>query len=135
MENKYYTPKPYEFHIGFEFQSNYLEKDWVEKKLTLEDIAFFFDSYILDASVLEFRVKYLDKEDIENLGWEFKNKKQGILLNILIFNKKKYSLHYERGNHGIYILIKDDCADYTHFSGKINNKSELRKIMQMLNIE
>lgn len=135
MENKYYTPRPYEFHIGFEFESNYLEKDWVKKKLIIEDIAYFFDSYILDASALEFRVKYLDKEDIESLGWEFKNKELGILVNTLVFNKKKYSLHYERGNYGIYILINDDYSDYRHFSGTIKNKSELKKLMQMLNIE
>lgn len=72
MENKYYTPTIEEFYIGFEYESNYLEKEgvWIKKVLTQEESGFFFENYIADASPLEFRVKYLDQEDIQNEGWK-----------------------------------------------------------------
>src|SRR3990167_11102970 len=91
--DKYYTPELDEFHIGFEFEiidysSNNYEKDkstctWDKSVLKREDIfsAYKEDSYF--ETVVSYlnnnhvRVKYLDREDIQSLGFEYDRERCG----------------------------------------------------------
>ncbi len=74
------------------------------------------------------RVKYLDREDIESLGWEARTKEY------VHYTKGIYDLfHYSKENvikiyaqKELMVLILDKC--------KIKNKSELKKLLKQLGI-
>lgn len=73
MENKYYTPTIEEFHIGFEYEwRSSLDKEW-EKEI-MDDSISMYDALIEyesdQSSGWEYRVKYLDKEDVESFGFK-----------------------------------------------------------------
>lgn len=125
MEAKYYTPTIEEFHVGFEYETNYLSKDWEKRTVKIDDAAWFFDTYYKDATSLEFRVKLLDREDIESLGWNPDK--------ISEFIKGKHSLNICLNTIHIYVPGDYD-GEEPHFNGKIKNKSELKKLMVQLGI-
>jgi hypothetical protein len=90
-----------------------------------------FVSYLKDNAV---RVKYLDQEDIEEIGWEDIGEK---------FNKPhSYKLDnfwmdviFALENTGVHIYIKNhDNSKYTFYNGNIKNKSELKWIMKKTGI-
>jgi len=136
MENKYYTPEIEEFHVGFEYESNYLKNKWTKCVLEIKNIASFFDSYILDATPLEFRVKYLNREDIEECNWKFYSEENE-------FDCIEYQADFKRNDWRLqcwkenqYTIERFDALGKTvWFCGTIKNKSELQKLMKMLNIE
>ena len=122
MENNYYTPSLEEFHIGFEFETSYLEDYDTWKKVTLEfdDFGFYTSTWEVDSNPTEFRVKYLDKEDIESLGWK---KEENCFV-------KDHCKLYLYGNTHIQIQSLGNL----NFNGTIKNKSELIKLLKQLNI-
>src|ERR1035437_9775722 len=67
MDNKYYKPDLDEFYIGFEFQ-NKLGDEWETE--IFKDTNNLHSMY-LNRNTIHLRVKYLDKEDIESLGFKF----------------------------------------------------------------
>lgn len=137
MEEKYYTPRIEEFHIGFEFEyrSSIYDKTWhkwniedysVNKK-SLDQFPFNINSSEID--MYEFRVKYLDQEDIESLGWVYDTSN--------IFYKNKYCLIINDIRLGSIEIILDNSestVDFNLFNGTVKNKSELRKLMKQLEI-
>lgn len=138
MVNKYYTPELEEFHVGFEFESKYVlfsnNLEWKKVTLSVKEHAWFWDSYLQDAIETEFRVKYLDKEDIESLGWvKFDNHCYCITDGdgrcwYLWLSVNRLSI-----NKGLVgDLVKDSLQI---FRGEIKNKSELIKLMKQLNIK
>lgn len=137
--NKYYTPEIEEFHVGFEFcdrHSNYPEeeKNWIKRDYTLRA------EYELDnisGRITEglIRVKYLDREDIESLGW----------VNGEIYGMGCYLRPDENGKAIIdgyqlvfhswkYIEIYQESTSDVKFSGTIKNKSELKKLLKRIGI-
>jgi hypothetical protein len=72
-----------------------------------------------------YRIKYLDQEDIESLGW--KRDPSGERY----WEMKEIQLYYQEENNYLYIM--DYSANYI-FRGIIKNKSELKKLMEMLEI-
>jgi hypothetical protein len=152
MENKYYTPEIGEFCVGFEFQKkeivskgSFLEEDWVDIKFDFDDftqtLRDFTEDSIFDKN--DYRVKHLDQEDIIECGWykhhdtyfSFKNKdikshSNEYFLNDVLVLSDSYFLEITDS----IITIQD--FDYeVIFKGTIKNKSELKKLMQMLNIQ
>lgn len=144
MKNKYYTPTIEEFHVGFEYE--YLESEKWEKETITEgslssgDCG--ADHYVENdfnhiRNLLpkdKIRVKHLDREDIESLGWKdiednfFELFNNGLIHKILLVN----------GNVWIYFkqnIGNEKIVDKTLFFGKIKNKSELQKLMIQLNIK
>lgn len=137
--NAYYTPDITEFHVGFECEQK-IDSDFDESlstgwtKIEIEQ-DFSTPPIIYYLNNNEIRVKYLDQEDIESLRWCFKETTPsglGYFWDI----KKNHSIIYDYKNHRAVITIRDNIRkeDYTAFVGYINNKSELKKIMQQLNI-
>lgn len=132
MENKFYTPELSEFHIGFEFQKleivskgSFLEEDWVQNKCEADDFIQisrdFTEKTIYTKD--DYRVKHLDREDIESLGWKYKKDDLGFF-------------DFCKGNNRLqFFPEKEKNISIFLNSYTIKNKSELRKIMQMLNIE
>lgn len=141
MKDKYYTPEIEEFGIGFEFESNYItysrDNEWVKVTLGKDDInyegvSWFYSSYIGDAVPTEFRVKHLDREDIESLGFEEQPNIPIPFTHRKIYNDIDVAFLYwfnELGETRVVI----DCGD-KKFSGVIKNKSELKKILKMIGV-
>ncbi len=135
--SKYYTPETEEFHIGFEFEQN-SGYEWVKR--VFKDIGGIYNlGNAINQEAL--RVKHLDREDIESLGWEV--------------NMKGYSgegqghdgpFTFERYVKGGYELMHfsdntvhvfepyDDQHVNSKFEGVIKNKSELKKLLNQLGI-
>ena len=139
-KSKYYTPDISEFYVGFEYErfiprANATEEEcWENIKmsinyLTLDEI----DDEIIEN---EIRVKYLDQEDIESFGFtkDFIRTKSTTTLGYELNNKCcLFWKNYKSDNSSIVIheLINNgDCI----FNGIIKNKSELKKLLQQLNI-
>ncbi len=136
MKNKYYTPDISEFNTDLEFEllNNInifhiptLEiGKWVNCKMEfgiLGDILN-IQKLILDKQI---RVKFLDREDIESLGWNFVGDKDN---NRFHFNDEdidKSVLIHETG-------VISVSTRRTRFSGYLKNKSELKKIMVQLGV-
>ncbi len=172
MENtKYYTPNISEFHVGFEYEYTNtshqvamidFEKDTVERvgeptkvwdKNTYQGYGFNDVRKLIDREAL--RVKYLDKEDIESLGWEYDNNAEPIpsrddwnvpkttdyeLPLAFIYTKTQlmdgrgYYLYLYKDNTVWIDYIKDCCGMGYIFKGKIKNKSELKVLLKQLGI-
>lgn len=137
---KYYTPSIEEFHVGFEYEEligvDNEQEDWSCKSFNPKNYIDRYGEYTFDETPLSdwIRVKYLDKEDIEELGfeesldepdewfWKFK----GNIGIQLYFDDK-----YRNKDQGIGITIYDDKII---FSGYIKNKSELKVLLKQLGI-
>lgn len=151
MENKYYTPSIEEFHMGFEYEysndniirgvlrdkglstDGKTEATWIKDTLT-EITAKDFKKQLFGL-----KVKYLDKEDIESLGWKEREDLIGIykidrwelcdLSSSAIMISRFTELDWPMAKENEGKLFRD-----THFKGLCKNKSELKVLMKQLNI-
>lgn len=116
----HYTPTPNEFHIGFRYE--YMENDKWNSAVCEKNISYWYDrdgEYYKD-NVLEsdniFRVKHLDQQDIEELGWD----------------KTKYDNQYEYNSHELIKFEDHICIDNIIYF--ILNFNELKTLMKILGI-
>ena len=85
------------------------------------------------------RVKFLDREDIEAEGWYF-NKSQTLPVYELFTPKGLYDLikshpdFYGQDKYTVTLHESGTKNSFTLFSGTIKNRSELRKVMEMIGI-
>jgi hypothetical protein len=134
-ESKYYTPSIEEFHIGFEYEV--LAEDfgintflWLKhtNPYRIEILENFIESKYV-------RVKYLDREDIESLGWQLKVSEEYDIFGLTINSKqgdvKVFNLIFKKHN-GLQYRHIITFRKRTLFEGYIKNKSELKKLMQQL---
>jgi hypothetical protein len=128
MTDKYYTPTIEEFHPGFECE--FFEKGkW--SSIEVYDIDFEFDTKLLKEK--RFRVKHLDREDIESLS-EGETSKGLFILKDSEFDYERILCIIVEGN---YVIIGNDLKGNEYeqlFQGKIKNKSELKKLLKQLEI-
>ena len=143
MENKYYTPEIEEFHVGFNYENKNFGK-WIntiyDGMPTLMSKSYYDDcgcEYIAvedDIKDSLVRVKYLDKEDIESLGFVLQIVELGQDTNINelgIFKKGDdscYGTYFSDNVHG----EKNIELFNTYFY--IKNKSELKILLKQLGI-
>jgi len=127
-KEKYYTPTIEEFHVGFECEYNDPLKGSWEKVIYTEDM-FFGGKRGL--TLLEKRVKYLDREDIESLG--FKLDKNASDKDILNLEKDDTGITYKQDCF-LIIYKFNGSKERIIFDGLIKNKSELKKLMYQLQI-
>lgn len=85
--------------------------------------------------------KPLDKEDIESLGWKYTIPDDGKyqIDNYYSIKKdipepNKTTIEFKLRVFGDSNTIWSDNTDATYFDGKINNKSELKKIMEQIGL-
>ena len=149
MEDKYYTPKIEEFHVGFEYEQHEIinERDphWkmMVKKMgfsTKEINQMFYNVDLVEnLDQKRIRVKYLDSNDIESLGFD----QTACYGNYIEFNdnvkayksrsnKLLYNTNYKLLNVEYYCF--DEDIRETVFIGIIKNKSELKKLLIQLEI-
>lgn len=146
MENKYYTPQIDEFYVGFECEIVNNADAQLRYFPAVLDLLFLskLKSIAIDRNI---RVKCLDRKDIESFGFEYgevvgKTSNEIYFSNtlkdnrgdgnyFLILSKLGWVMIYRTGN------LKEDntLENIVRFSGNIKNKSELVKIMAMLNVK
>lgn len=153
MENKYYTPEIEEFHVGFEFEYIGATGGWEECSFGNDEIIHSeleqFKDELMKVAHSTNRVKYLDREDIESLGFKLYHSDLS-LTNTLWFDapyfderkaKDLVSIQYNTHSNWALITIANRTKDgkstdhVVKFSGFVKNKSELKKLMSMLNIK
>lgn len=162
--NKFYVPKIEEFHIGFKHQQLVWEtnmNDHLEKGVDFES-DFVWEDAIVDEDFISeegllaihlkhpeadllsrrFRVKCLDNEDIEELGWEHSpddsNLSGGYWLDCyyLHVGLDAYMLRYCAERKTVRINYKHSVYDSdTLFFGRIKNYNKLKDVMEMLKIK
>jgi len=136
--DKYYTPEIEEFHVGFEYEwLNISNSEWLKKTHSSLDCSY--------NSPERTRVKYLDREDIESLGfipiipsniedkgsyepdwWSTTKTGDGYqILKCKNYSTNEITYEISYGQHE-YRQVK--------FDGTIKNKSELKKLLKQLGI-
>lgn len=145
---KYYTPSLEEFHIGFEYEykttTSIMSKHSHDWRKVVEDHDSIEERYW---SELVCRVKYLTKEDIESLGFEFRGtesfmKQPPIPVNdyymkgkvVLTANCNTEEIVIGKVKNGRYPQEIWHKESFLLFSGKIKNKSELKTLLKQLGI-
>lgn len=160
MENKYYTPSIEDLYVGFECETIEGQKITIDKeclKLLLVgelykenpkydcithkvgDGSIIMSALRLDINHL--RVKYLDREDIESLGFKKEEVDFGELdLKINkndcdVFLKDDLYIRIRYDNYNAYnnIVIYNECNNIL-FVGYIKNKSELNKLLKQIRV-
>lgn len=147
MENKYYTPKIEEFHVGFDYETLFKLVDgdyWKQDRFNYHSPSILQ----LKDSIKEglVRVKYLDKEDIESLEFEFKetNKMRNWYIKEQIYERlpggSSYTFWSMTVEHDpdmkiVKITANIDGTTEVFFEGLIKNKSELVRILKMIGVE
>ena len=136
MSDKYYSPETEEFGIGFEYEWNDPNEDdvWSKAIADAED-CYHAVREITNIYGRNYRVKYLDREDIEECGWEWKD------------STKIYDLYYDKETQKHSILYSKELKrmvitrfnrkrniDETVFAGFVKNKSEFKRILKQVGI-
>ena len=139
-ENKYYTPSIEEFHVGFELEIKTHElRPWEKHTWLPGDQAKSVSNY-LD----QIRVKYLDKEDLIELGFEYMED-VGDCINFAKYiqeSNQSINLTLHRNSRRVGVAVHDlnvkppmTSIQIGTFGGEIKNKSELIKVLKMLGIK
>lgn len=142
MEAKYYTPTLEEFHVGFEYENLRFDPEWklactwystniANNRLLSEVFRNYEVGYLNDIDTKEplYRVKCLCREDIESLGWK------QVGYDNFSMELKDITLMLEFNPEYNTFIYRDCLPQENYFRGTIKNRSELRKLMQQLNIE
>jgi len=154
-EKKYYVPEIEEFHIGFEFEVKSSSNNWLHTECHSGWISDASSDFEEEEESSEdkpysenYRVKYLDQEDIESLGATFIKKNRDI---VFLFEKtvedhrKRGKTLIQIGHNNIFdwVVVSAfheknggfiDSNEVVMFSGTIKNKSELKKLLIQLGI-
>lgn len=129
-KNNYYIPSIEEFHVGFEYENFVKEKGWTERKLeNLEEQPLNENGFCLELE--DYRVKFLDNEDIESLGWKFTPDDGD---DVPHFRLKPWKLYWFITGGLTNINFAEDGIKLQKFRGLIRNKSELVVLMKQLRI-
>ena len=139
---KYYTPELEEFHYMFEYEQSFIKDVRINVIEWERKVGFPFGSTMTFERLKEnkIRVKYLDKEDIESLGFvETSNDwftidapgKLGYWTQVIIDFRW---MHRTEPYKDISILDKRGEENDVIFRGIIKNKSELKVLLKQLNI-
>jgi len=132
--NKYYPPNAEDFNVGVECQVYYpREKVWKDRKIRhWEDLNEVLSRFVTDNTSVRF--KYLDEEDILDLGFKHIGDKL-----ISEYWKDNYRLYYDYNYKKIKITDDNENISYEVeggilFSGKIKNKNGLQKLLKQIEI-
>lgn len=133
-ENKYYVPIIEEFCVGFEF---YVDINGEKFKNTFGEV---YSELWQINELIEIGsayVKYLDKEDIEVLGWKSSGNENELYSIKWIENPtdRKNAIWLKKfGENRLQIIDSRHEWHVSLFYGTIKNKSELKRLMKQLGI-
>lgn len=151
MENKYYIPAIDEFYVGFEFEIKdpyYEGRENFQKCIIKDDSTLFFPNAVdifdleysyehllsnisYDIGMGNIRVKYLDREDIESLGWKLLRENNVFTVFTKTFAGNIYYLKLHSVDLGRVII---EYSTGVHIDIVTKNKSELKKLFSQLGI-
>lgn len=146
MNDKFYTPDISEFHVGFECENfNFIEgkfKPFVIDVFRLHEI---LDHELEDYfEPTHYRVKFLDQQDIEECGFEldkivlqefYKEKEVYVKPDVYGYMIWKVRCQHRPDTHWFRIeALFEDNEWSVLFEGKIKNKSQLKMILNMIEI-
>jgi hypothetical protein len=144
MENKYYTPLIEEFHVGFEYEYLTVDGKWVKdifmsiKPEDTEQMDLSIVESILKNHSTELKVKYLDKEDIESLGFVLISEEIKTYSHWCQFKNNEIQIHVQLNEKYFPRLLNISSMSKGKYIGNfkidIKNKSELKVLMKQLNI-
>ena len=143
-EEKYYTPELEEFYIGFEYYtathpvsmeefSPYVKGEFDHNTFEREfNIDIDSSGEIIKVGVpSSIKVKYLDREDLESLGF----KPAPEYSDSAYQNQDDYLLYYDQKDNTLEVFVLFAYAqDQMIFQGTIKNKSELKKLLKQIGI-
>ena len=153
LDNKFYTPELEEFHVGFRYEGRYAKYaniNFDEGKCTVGEWSEWTPTQYgnLDWNLYtEQRVKYLDREDIEELGWLYDGRTTELWFTIpdtfvqpfnLLY--RAFKLSYNINDNRCMIIgyewatYKDSNEGETLFFGRIKNYNELKTLMKQIEI-
>jgi hypothetical protein len=155
MENKYYTPDIEDFNIGYIGErrvAGYPNEEWTKFEIKIKDEDGTYTDDIVDVIDMfddggdEFRTKYLDREDIESLGWKYDDmyRDGGTTTYYFESKEKLFDLHFSgtnkmRPSQKIVIFenksTKEKYSTNLLFTADIKSINELKTIMKLLNIK
>lgn len=128
--SKYYTPKISEFYVGFEYERFVTKRNTSEEdcwdKINMSVNYLILDEIDDEIIVGDIRVKYLDKDDIESLGFKEESN------NFFKLRDSEYiSLDSFVEDKGWFLTYGEE-EDHYGFSGWLKNKSELKILLKKL---
>ncbi len=134
---KYYTPNMSEFNINFEYEYQENVDDKYVQEIGLPKYEEHFSDKDITMPVM-YRVKYLERQDFENLGFEYIGSAEEFVDNFWLFGI--YGLlmiqyNYETKKTIISIEDKDINNSVIVFIGTIKNKSFLKTIIKTIHIK
>lgn len=135
--SKYHTPTIEEFHVGFEFE---YERNGVWYEDITNDLYECYDIWKdHEADRHPVRVKYLDQEDIESLGFNLVETEPHDLYSREVDKDHTWLLvphYFEEGCElRVWIVSKSSVIKGGEFDGTIKNKSELIMVLKMIGYE
>jgi len=139
INKKYYTPKVEEFHVGFNYEillpdSKYHKKIFGVDKINHPELEEFKDELMAIAHAIV-RVKYLDIDDIESIGFELDQcVKADCFFVIGNMIQGDYTLVFNRKSKHIQIFSMSGNKSLSSFYGIIQNISELKIVLKQLEI-
>lgn len=136
MENKYYTPEIEEFYIGFEYCVDQFPNSnlpCLNRWLSLTNYSINLEGVAKGIHEGRIRVKYLDLEDVSSLGIE----RQGEVCILKVTETQRYEFYISDKTLYIHYTQDDGDMKWGHYAfvGTVKNKSEFKKLLQMLGID
>ena len=147
MENKYYKPDLEEFHLGFEYEA---ESTRYPDRNNWHPETFYLNKGHLNLVTIntlyhnKVRVKYLDKEDIESLGFIHEGGKLSMYGSQYYIKTLKDAINHDtiirlEKTQGIIQITTEheggmDSKPYVLFNGFCKNKSELKRILKQIGV-
>lgn len=135
-KEEYYTPEIEEFHNGFEYETQIITNDAAKTGWNKQTFSVMAETNTFP-DILPIRccrVKFLDKADIESLGWKWDNGRFGIIDPIYPSEYKWILILDEDFDNSHLLLISNGKTFSMHFSGTVKNKSELQILMKQIGI-
>ena len=141
-ETKYYTPTKSDWVEGLEYEyQNKWSPDWRKYTIDLDtsfsmlspDGEFADDRPFNNES--KFRIKCLDREDIEELGWRESHFSNGNYFHFDVMKGEERTATFRLHKSGEICIIDSYTASAIQlpsFQGWVKNKSELKKLMYQL---
>lgn len=130
--SNYYIPEIEEFCIGFEYEIAIIDNYWNLSGFKKETVDQNFDFNTLIKYPKLYKVKYLDKEDLLDLGFKLINEKDGYQSFEYSEDNILYLQYFEDGK-GWYLSYSENESQFG-FAGWVKNKSELKKLMKQMNL-
>lgn len=138
VDTKYYTPSLEEFHIGFEYEFKLYKDGITEWEPTTLNVCAVLTDFVADNPFAQrpsdFRVKYLDKEDIESLGFKQEGenyfvRRENELFGIWLNADHTINIHestngYEEKGYVPVVVSKISCK----------NKSKLKQLLKHVGV-